>query len=161
MPAAIARSGVSDVPVALVYDVELDAYRSYREADAAALVADLAAARQVIGFNIRSFDYEVLTAYAPRAVIERIPTLDLLEQVRAKLGRRVRLDDLARATLGKAKSGDGLEAVRLFRAGDWERLTEYCRDDVAITRALWEYGRTHGHVLFPSVQGTLKLPATW
>ncbi len=147
--------------VGCVYDLEAAAYRDYREPEIPALLEDLRSASLVVGFNIRSFDYEVLSAYMPREAWDEIPTLDLLEAVRAKLGRRVRLDDLAKATLGKAKLADGIEAVRWFRAGDFDHLIAYCRRDVEVTRELWEFGRSHGYVLFPSIQGTMKLPAGW
>jgi len=147
--------------VGCVYDLEAQAYRDYREPEIPALLEDLRSASLVVGFNIRSFDYEVLSAYVPREAWDAIPTLDLLEAVRAKLGRRVRLDDLAKATLGKAKLADGVEAVRWFRAGDFDSLIAYCRRDVEVTRELWEFGRRHGYVLFPSIQGTMKLPAGW
>lgn len=147
--------------VGCVYDIDAQAFRDYREEEVADLIADLAAAKLVVGFNIKSFDYEVLTAYAPRAVLEAVPTLDLLEKVRDTLKRRVRLDDLAKATLGQGKIADGLDAVRWFRAGEFDRLIEYCRHDVIVTKDLYEFGRTHGHVLFPSIQGVMKLPAGW
>jgi len=147
--------------VGVVYDLEAQVFREYRENEIPALLEDLQSARLVVGFNVRSFDYEVLSAYVPREAWDAIPTLDLLEAVRSRLGRRVRLDDLAKATLGKGKLADGVEAVHWFRAGDFGKLLEYCRHDVEVTRELWEFGRANGYVLFPSIQGTMKLPAGW
>jgi DEAD/DEAH box helicase domain-containing protein len=147
--------------VGCVYDVDEAVFRDYREEEVGALIADLSAARLVVGFNVKSFDYEVLAAYAPRETLDALPTLDLLEKVRDTLKRRVRLDDLAKATLGRGKIADGLDAVRWFRAGEFDRLIEYCRHDVVVTKDLFEFGRAHGHVLFPSIQGVMKLPASW
>ena len=147
--------------IGVVHDVETGEFRDYTEAEAPALLADLARARLVVGFNIKSFDYEVLSAYAPRETLDALPTLDLLEKIYATLKRRVRLDDLAAATLGKAKEADGVEAVRWFRERDFARLIAYCRHDVLITRELYEFGLVHGHLLFPSVQGTMRVPVSW
>jgi len=147
--------------VAVVYDLEDDCFRDYMEPDAAALYADLAGAKLVVGFNVKSFDYEVLSAYVPRADWDALPTLDLLEEVHRALKRRVRLDDLAKATLNQGKIADGLDAVKWFRERNWTRLIEYCRHDVTVTKDLWAYGREHRHLLYPSVQGTMKVPAAW
>ncbi len=147
--------------VGVIYDLESGSFREYLEHEAQALYDELRRARLIVGFNVKSFDYEVLSAYVPRADLDRLPTLDLLEHVHAILKRRVRLDDLARATLGKGKLADGVEAVRLFREHNLAKLIEYCRHDVLVTKELYEFGVTNGYVLFPSVQGTMKLPAGW
>jgi len=91
-----------------------------------------------------------------------LPTVDLFDHVQRQLGFRPKLDDLAAATLGRRKSGDGLEAIRLYRAGEWDALARYCLDDVRITRDLYEHGYTRGQVKFPMRDGTIaELKATW
>ncbi len=50
--------------------------------------------------------------------------------VQKVLGRRIKLDTLAEATLGKKKSGNGLEAVAWWRNGEVEKVMKYCLDDV-------------------------------
>ncbi len=147
--------------VAVTYDIENQSFRDYMEQDVDALLQDLSQARLVIGFNIRNFDFEVLSAYASRARLDELPTLDLLEQIASVLKRRVRLDDLARATLGKAKLAEGTEAVRWFRERNFTKLFEYCRHDVLVTKELYEFGITNKHVLLPSIMGTVKLPVAW
>ncbi|MCI0476423.1 MAG: hypothetical protein L0Y55_09265, partial [Anaerolineales bacterium] len=59
------------------------------------------------------------------------------------------LDALAGATLGASKSADGLLAIQWFREGKIDQLIAYCRDDVAITKQLFEFGRDNGYVLYP------------
>jgi DEAD/DEAH box helicase domain-containing protein len=82
--------------------------------------------------------------------------------VEKELGFRAKLDHLAFATLGRGKSGHGLEAIRLYQAGKWEELARYCLDDVRITYELYEYGLKHGHIKFPDRNGTIKeVKATW
>jgi DEAD/DEAH box helicase domain-containing protein len=147
--------------VGVVYDMAREEFREYMENEVRELVDDLTRAPMVIGFNIRNFDYEVLTAYVPRARLDAIPTLDILESVHRVLRRRVRLDDLTKATLGANKIADGLDAVRWFRERNLAKLIEYCRHDVALTRDLYLYGLEHGHILYPSIQGKMKLPVDW
>jgi DEAD/DEAH box helicase domain-containing protein len=41
-------------------------------------------------------------------------------------------------------------------------LDSYCRQDVALTRRLFEYGAQHGHLLYRHRQGPLvRLPVDW
>lgn len=101
----------------------------------------------MIGFNLLNFDYAVLKAYTSERLSE-LATLDLLDDLYNKLGFRASLDALAHATLGASKSRDGLDAIRWYREGKIEELIAYCRDDVAITKKLFEHGRDNGFVSF-------------
>ena len=49
--------------VAVTYSSAGSEFRHYKEADVDALVAELMEADLVVGFNVLSFDYEVLRAY--------------------------------------------------------------------------------------------------
>jgi methionyl aminopeptidase len=75
---------------------------------------------RVIESYARRFDYGVLRAYSHRSFAE-LPTFDLLEDVHRKLGRRLSLNHLATHTLGRGKSGDGLQSLVWWKEG---RLAE-------------------------------------
>ena len=75
--------------------------------------------------------------------------------VQKVLGRRIKLDTLAEATLGKKKSGNGLEAVTWWRNGEVEKVMKYCLDDVRVTRELYEYMRDHKSVKYREL-GVIK-----
>src|SRR3989344_3543763 len=68
----------------------------------------------IIGFNIDHFDLPVLQKYLS-VDLNKIPTLDIMNEVVGKMGHRVSLDDLVSNTLGKRKSASGLLAVDYFR----------------------------------------------
>src|SRR5215510_10921345 len=72
----------------------------YWERDAAALIAELKSADRVIGFNIINFDYEVLKPYAPNENFRLIRSTDMLQDITRILNFRLRLDSIAKATLG-------------------------------------------------------------
>ncbi len=135
------------VSVAVTFSTATNAFKSYTEKEVAVLVADLMTADRIIGFNLLNFDYQVLKAYTAERLSD-LPTVDLLDDLYNKLGFRISLDALANATLGAKKSADGLEAIRWYRAGKIDELIAYCRDDVAITKKLFEYGRENGCVYF-------------
>ncbi len=149
------------VSVAVTFSTATNEYKTYTEKDVAALVADLQAAERVIGFNLLNFDYPVLKAYTT-ARLNDLNTLDLLDDLYNKLGFRVSLDALANATLGAHKSADGLLAIQWFREGKLEQLLAYCRDDVTITKQLYEFGRDNQFVAFPDRAGRKqKVSVAW
>ncbi len=145
------------VSVAVTFSIEANDVISYTEKDVPALIADLKAAERVVGFNLRQFDYTVLKYYTQERLGD-LPTLDLMEDIYNKLGFRIGLDALAGATLGPAarKSADGLAAIRWFREGKIEQLIAYCRDDVTITKQLFEAGRDQGFVKYVDRDGRTK-----
>jgi DEAD/DEAH box helicase domain-containing protein len=64
-----------------------------------------------------------------------------------QLGHRIKLDSLAKDTLGSAKNGTGIDAVTWWREGKKDQVVQYCQMDVALLRDLVEYGRAKGHVI--------------
>ena len=134
----------------------------YWEKDAAALIAELKAADHVVGFNIFRFDYEVLRPYAPNENFRAVRSTDMLQDIYRTLSFRLSLDSIARATLGTTKTADGLQSVEWFRMGALDKVAEYCKMDVDITRRVYEFGREHGFVLYYSRLGSkLKVGVNW
>src|SRR3989344_3502854 len=140
-----------------------DQFRVFRDSEIASELAPLLkAADRTIGFFITKFDLPVLQPYVDFDLGE-LPVLDIFDDVTAKLGHRVSLASLAKATLHAEKGGHGLDAVRWFEEGEWEKLEAYCTQDVRLTRDLYHYGRDKGHLLFESfVDGkTVSVPVSW
>jgi DEAD/DEAH box helicase domain-containing protein len=135
------------VSVAVAFDSTDDCFYSYTEGQMEDLLDLLERADLVVGFNIKRFDYGVLGAYSAYD-LKGLNTFDMLEDVHRRLGFRLSLDHLAKETLGRGKTADGLQAVDWFRQGEMELLTEYCREDVAVTRDLFLYGMNNGHLIY-------------
>jgi DEAD/DEAH box helicase domain-containing protein len=134
----------------------------YWEKDAAALIAELKSADRVIGFNILKFDYEVLRPYAPNENFRAIRSTDMLQDIYRTLNFRLSLDSIARATLGTTKSADGVKSVEWFKIGELDKVADYCKMDVDITRRVYEFGREHGFVHYYSKLGSkLKVAVNW
>jgi len=134
----------------------------YWERDAAALIAELKSAGRVIGFNIKGFDYEVLKPYAPSERLSYLPTLDLMDSIYRTLGFRVSLDAVAQGSLGAAKTAEGTQSVAWFRAGLLDKVAEYCKADVDLTRRVFEFGRDNGFVFYLSRLGSKqKVQVNW
>lgn len=135
------------VSVAGIYSYPDDRYIVFEEKQLHKLGEMLVLADQIIGFNIRQFDFEVLRPYLNFS-LEEIPALDILEEIEKVLGHRIGLTVVAGATLGTGKTGTGLEAIRLWKTGQLEDLKKYCLNDVKLTRQIYEYALKHGKLLY-------------
>lgn len=131
------------------------------------LVRFLEAHDRVVGYNLLDFDYTVLHAYVPDTHARLAhKTLDLCADIRARAGYRVSLDHVARATFGRGKTGKGEDAPGLWKAGKMDDLAAYCQGDVALTRALHQFGARYGYVLVDVDMGQdydtfRKVPVQW
>jgi DEAD/DEAH box helicase domain-containing protein len=134
---------------------------TYREADLEDLGRRLQELDLVVGFNVKRFDYRVLQPYT-KVDLAALPTLDILEEIHKNLGHRLSLGHLAEKTLGEAKTGDGLLALELYAAGQWEELESYCRQDVLLTKRLFTFGVENGYLLYQHRKGALvRVPVDW
>ena len=158
------RSGIEKLRLScgVTFSTERNDFAVYWEKDALALIEELKNADRVIGFNLIGFDYPVLRPYAPTFNFASLRTLDLLQEIHRTLGFRLSLDAIAEASLGATKSADGLKAVEWFHAGELEKVAEYCKVDVDITRRVHEFGRDNGFVHYRSKLGSkLKVAVNW
>lgn len=138
-------------------------YREWYEAQAGQLIGELRAFDRIVTFNGLRFDLEVLSAYGDVRELQR-KSLDLLQDLKRRLGFRVSLQSVAQATLGKSKTASGLEAVKWWRSGDpalRQRVAEYCRTDVEILREIVAHGRREGFVRIPSQGKELTVYVAW
>lgn len=147
--------------VGVTYHAAEDAYRVYTEEDAKQLVLALREADRVVGYNIIRFDYEVLRAYTDDP-LTNLPTVDMLHDLHQALGWRLKLDDVAAATLGEGKSADGLQAIRWFRQGEVQKVIDYCRRDVEVTWRVYQFGQQHGYVQYRDRNWRVRrVPVRW
>jgi DEAD/DEAH box helicase domain-containing protein len=149
------------VSLAVLQETSPQRVTVFREQDMAKLCRRLGELDLVVGFNLKRFDYKVLQPYTDLS-LETLPTLDILEEVHSFLGFRLSLDHLAEATLGRKKTGNGLLALEHYKNGRWEELESYCRQDVLITKSLFEFGADQGYLLYQHRRGELvRVPVSW
>lgn len=106
----------------------------------------------IVGYNSEHFDIPILNKYYA-GDLSKIRSVDLLKEVKNVLGRRLKLDNLAEATLGRNKTADGMKAVEWWAQGLYEKVREYCLADVAITAELYEYAKKKGHLKYRDYDG--------
>ena len=147
--------------IGVTYSTKRRDYRIYREKQVNDLVAELQRADFVVGFNNLRFDYEVLHGYIALD-LRQIPTLDILVELQKTLQHRLSLDAIAAATLGVAKTSDGMQAIRWFQEGQLLQIAEYCCYDVKITRLLHEYGAARKQLYYTNRFGNkLAVAVSW
>lgn len=146
-----------DISLLVIYDSETDTYTSYLEKDFPKLWAILERADMLIGYNSDHFDIPILNKYYP-GDLTKIKSLDILVEIQKSLGRRVRLDDIASATLGTGKSASGLEAIEWWKAGEIDKIRDYCQKDVSVTKQIYDYAIKHARLKYKDLTSIKEFP---
>jgi DEAD/DEAH box helicase domain-containing protein len=147
--------------VGVVWDSLDREFFVYEEKDSAQLVEKLRTADLAVGFNIIGFDYTVLQPYSDFD-LQEIKTFDILVDVKKNLGFRLSLNHLSQHTLNSEKSADGLVSLQWYKEGKINKIIQYCKQDVEITRDLYLYGEKNGFVKYQSRSGNPRdLKVDW
>ncbi|MFO1461765.1 MAG: helicase [Verrucomicrobiota bacterium] len=145
----------------VTYSTARGGYRIYGESEVAELLRELQRADLVVGFNHLRFDYEVLQGYSPVDLTQN-PNLDMMVDLKERLGHRLGLDSIAEATFGLNKTSEGLQALEWFRQGKMIQIAEYCCFDVKITKLVHEFGVQHRQLFYKNRFGAmLSVPVDW
>ena len=148
--------------IGVTYSSRDGCYEIFPGDRADALVKRLQRADLVVGFNHIRFDYDVLMAYTILDLREALISLDLLQEVERIVGHRLKLEDIAQATLGVGKTADGLDAIRWWREGRLLDIAKYCCFDVKVTRLVHEYGASNKEIFYNDRFGRKqRLPVEW
>jgi DEAD/DEAH box helicase domain-containing protein len=142
-------SDPADLKIAIVciHDSETDSYSSYLEPELPKLWPILERTDMLIGYNSDHFDIPLLNKYYP-GDLSRIKSLDLMNEVYNAMGRRLKLDSIAEGTLGINKSGSGSQSLVWWRAGEIDKVRDYCLKDVEITRKIFDYALKNGSIKY-------------
>jgi DEAD/DEAH box helicase domain-containing protein len=149
------------VSIGVAYRYDRDEFLVVNEEQIGELIDLLGEATLVVGYNIRGFDYEVLRAYTDQD-LQALPSLDLMFDLEQRLGFRPKLDSVVSATLGEGKIADGMQALEWWRLGEIDKIIEYCREDVRVTRDLYDFGKRNRWVQVSRFGGSpRKVEVDW
>jgi DEAD/DEAH box helicase domain-containing protein len=137
----------ADLTLLAIYEYENDTYSSFLKDELGKLWPILENADMLIGYNSDSFDVPFLNKYYP-GDLSRIKSLDILDEIKNSLGRRVKLDSVAQGTLGVGKSADGLIAQSWWNQGKIDKVREYCIQDVRVTKDIYDHAIKYGKLKF-------------
>jgi len=146
-----------------IHDSETDTYQSFKENELEKLWPILEKTDLLIGFNSDHFDIPLLNKYY-RGDLTKIKSIDLLKEIKKSLGRRLKLDTVAQATLGKKKTADGLAASIWWKQGEYQKVIDYCIEDVRITKELYDYALANKYLKYRDGQTLKEIPvdtSTW
>ncbi len=132
-----------NIYVVCIYDSETDKYSSYTQEQLKDLWPILEKADLLIGYNNDGYDTPLLNNYYS-GDLKKINGLDILSEIKKSLGFRLKLDSVAEATLGRKKTGHGLEAMEWWKQGRYDDVIKYCIEDVRITKDIYEYALKNG-----------------
>jgi len=148
------------VSVACAYDSKTDEFLSFTEDQLPQLI-ELCEERLVIGYNIRGFDLPVLVPYG--LDVQKVDAFDIMYDLESLTRQRyLKLEAVARGTLGTGKSADGLKAVEWYKKGEIQKIIDYCMQDVRVTKDVFDFGRTKGFVRIQRSESNLsEVPVQW
>jgi len=121
----------------------------------------------ILGHNIASFDLPILKnsmdIYCIRKYLDEKRYIDTSRLLTADYGERFRLQNLGENTLKQDKLMDSADAPKLWKAGRFDEVVEYCLKDTQIVYDLWKYGRDNGIVKAFSIEKEefLDLEVDW
>lgn len=146
----------------VTYSTARGSYEIYEEERVGELVSELQRADVVVGYNVIRFDYTVLQPYS-LFDFSQVPTCDMLVDIEQAIGHRIKLDDVANASLGVNKTAVGTDALKWWKEGKVMEIAEYCCYDVKVTKMVYEYGARNGFVCYNSSKTRLKedIPVAW
>ena len=162
--------------IGVIWDASSEQYHVYKEDQVFALIEHLKKSALIIGFNHIGFDFTVLSGYIKgeserQQFLEELKAhenLDLLLDIKDRIGRRIKLESAARATLKVGKSANGLESLKWYKEylnGDEEKMQmiiDYCKKDVEVTRDLYLHGIEKGEILYDDkALGIKSLKVAW
>jgi DEAD/DEAH box helicase domain-containing protein len=152
-----------DLAVVCVHDSETHEMTHYFKEDLGKLWPLIEQADMLVSFNGDHFDIPLLNKYYA-GDLTQIKSLDLLVEIRKSLGRRIKLDDIASATLGESKTADGLQSIIWWRQGKIDEVIAYCKQDVVVTRKVYDFAMQNGHLLYIKDAKKEQIPldtSTW
>ena len=144
-----------EITVVGIYDSETNTYQTFGQDELGKLWPILEKTDFLVGYNSDHFDIPILNKYYP-GELGRIKSIDLLKEIKNTVGRRFKLDNVAKATLGYGKNGDGMQAVDWWRQGEFEKVRAYCLDDVRITKEIYDYALKNGTLKYADFGGAIQ-----
>jgi len=151
------RSEDLDISLLVIYDYQEKKYTTYTEKNMVDLWPILEETDLLIGYNSDHFDIPLLNKYYP-GDLTAVGSLDLLKEIRKSLGKGIRLDNVAEATIGVGKSGHGLQAIEWWKNGEIDKIEKYCQDDVKVTKDIYEYALKNKHLKYKDLLDVVEIP---
>jgi DEAD/DEAH box helicase domain-containing protein len=143
-----------NMSVVCIYSYNKNEYFCFDEHQLDELKAFLSTPALLVGFSSNKFDLPILNRIL-NMDLKSYPRLDLSDEIELRTGRLIGLNALAQANLGKGKTHENVAAPVLYREGKIDELKEYCKNDVMITKEIYDKAKKNGFLLIPDKQKEL------
>ena len=156
--------------VGVIWDNSDKQFYVYIEHQIQEMVDHFYRATQIVGFNHIGFDYRVVAGVHHSDAHQRsqlytklagLNNFDMLFELKKLLGHRLKLESIARPTLGTGKSADGMQALKWYKEGKLDKIIDYCKVDVEVTRDIHRFALEHGKLLYDSKLGIKTVNVEW
>ena len=156
--------------IGVIWDTLDEKFHVYIEHQIKEMVDHFYRADQIVGFNHVGFDYRVVAGVRYADFHERshlhtelagLKNFDMLLELKKLLGHRLKLESIARPTLGTGKSADGLQALKWYKEGKLDKIIAYCKVDVEVTRDVHLYALENGKLHYYSRSGIKTVSVDW
>ena len=156
--------------IGVIWDTLDKKFHVYIEHQIKEMVDHFYRADQIVGFNHVGFDYRVVAGVHYADSLERsslhtelagLKNFDMLLELKKLLGHRLKLESIARPTLGAGKSADGLQALKWYKEGKLDKIIAYCKVDVEVTRDVHLYALENGKLHYDSRSGIKTVSVDW
>ena len=156
--------------VGVIWDASDNQFHVYIEHQIHEMVDHFCRADQIVGFNHVGFDYRVVSGVHHADAHQRsqlytklagLNNFDMLFELKKLLGHRLKLESIARPTLGTGKSADGMQALKWYKEGKLDKIIEYCKVDVEVTRDLHRSALENGKLHYDSKFGIKTVNVEW
>ena len=154
----------------VIWDNSDNQFHVYIEHQIQEMVDHFYRADQIVGFNHVGFDYRVVAGVHHADTFQRsqlytklagLNNFDMLFELKKILGHRLKLESIARPTLGTGKSADGMQALKWYKEGKLDKIIEYCKVDVEVTRDLHRFALENGKLHYDSKFGIKTVNVEW
>jgi DEAD/DEAH box helicase domain-containing protein len=156
--------------IGVIWDTLDEKFHVYIEHQIKEMVDHFYRADQIVGFNHVGFDYRVVAGVHYADSLERsslhtelagLKNFDMLLELKKLLGHRLKLESIARPTLGTGKSADGLQALKWYKEGKLDKIIAYCKVDVEVTRDVHLYALENRKLHYDSRSGIKTVSVDW
>jgi DEAD/DEAH box helicase domain-containing protein len=148
----------SKLKIAVAGVLTNDEYHLFEEKDVNELISMLKKADLIVGHNIIDFDFKVLQPYCDNQTINELnkkacDTLDILYKL---TGRKLSLDHLVKKNIGLKKTIESIKIPGMWRNGQKEEVKEYLKNDLKITKELYDFGKNNKKLKFDLIDFDTK-----
>lgn len=114
----------------------IDEYICFYEEDAKYFCDLLKEADLIVGWNHIWFDFGVMQKYSDYD-LNKLPSYDIMIEIEKVIGTKLKLDVVAKATIGSSKTDSYAIFKEYYWNNEWNKLVDYCMNDVRLTNLIF------------------------